>query len=520
VKDFTNSNERLNRREMFRTTAAGAAGALALHSLSSASLAQNAPPAPRQSPSGPETSFSWISTTETVPWQTKTADAGGRGGFGGGFGGGARDLDVRVESPAQTIEGFGACFNELGWTSLQELSEEDRDGILRELFAPGVGANFTICRMPLGANDFSRDWYSYDETPDDFALDHFSIANDLETLVPFIKSAQRHNPSLRLWASPWSPPTWMKRNKHYNGRLEGEDESGRGAGAGPGRTPRVTSGPDFDLFIREERYFRTYAAYFGRFIDSYREQGLDIGMVMPQNEFNSAQRFPSCTWNPETLAEFIRYLGPEMSRREVEIYFGTLERANVQMLETALDDPEAGQYIRGVGAQWAGKGAVPGIHERHPELPIYQTEQECGNGQNEWAYCVYAWDLMKHYLRNGTNAYLYWNMSLLADAESHWGWRQNSLVSVDPESKTFRYNHEYYLMKHLSHFVKSGAKRVETQGTFDNALAFVNPDESVAVVLRNDSGTARTVNVTAGTRSMRVALDPDSFNSVLLEREG
>lgn len=122
---------------------------------------------------------------------------------------------VDLDKPRQAVEGFGACFNELGWTSLSALSPKQRHDILRELFAPGVGANLTICRMPVGANDFSRGWYSYDETPDDFALDHFGIDNDLETLIPFIKGAQEHQPDLKLWASPWSPPTWMKRNKHY-----------------------------------------------------------------------------------------------------------------------------------------------------------------------------------------------------------------------------------------------------------------------------------------------------------------
>jgi glucosylceramidase len=163
---------------------------------------------PRAEPAA--TNVTWVSTTETAPWQSKTPASGGRGGFGGG-----RDLDPLVDLPLQTVEGFGACFNELGWTSLQALGEADRQKILREMFAPGGGANFTLCRMPVGANDFSRDWYSYDETPDDFELRHFNIGNDLETLAPFIKGAQRYNPALQLWASPWSPPTWMKRNKAY-----------------------------------------------------------------------------------------------------------------------------------------------------------------------------------------------------------------------------------------------------------------------------------------------------------------
>jgi glucosylceramidase len=111
----------------------------------------------------------WIATTQTSQWQSKDAMTTSLAS------GGNWDVEARLEKPLQTIEGFGACFNELGWTSLGALEEEDKDAIFRELFAPGIGANFSICRTPLGANDFSRDWYSYDERPGDFALEHFSI---------------------------------------------------------------------------------------------------------------------------------------------------------------------------------------------------------------------------------------------------------------------------------------------------------------------------------------------------------
>jgi glucosylceramidase len=78
-----------------------------------------------------------------------------------------------------------------------------------------MSGNFTICRMPVAVNDFARDRYSYDETEGDFEMKNFSIVNDLQTLVPFIKNAKQYNPALKIWASPWSPPTWLKYNKHY-----------------------------------------------------------------------------------------------------------------------------------------------------------------------------------------------------------------------------------------------------------------------------------------------------------------
>jgi hypothetical protein len=93
--------------------------------------------------------------------------------------------------------------------------------------------------------------------------------------------------------------------------------------------------------------------------------------------------------------------------------------------------------------------------------PDEQTEQECGDGRNDWRYCRYAWTLVKHYLRNGANVYLYWNISLRKGGVSRWGWAQNSLVTVDSDARTYAYTHEYYLMEHLSHFVRPGARRVE-----------------------------------------------------------
>jgi glucosylceramidase len=194
------------------------------------------------------TGVEWVFTTQTAPWR--------RGELAANVEASLADVVVQKERPRQTIEGFGACFNELGWTSLAALDPEARDGILRELFSPGVGGSFTVCRMPVGANDFSRDWYSYDEVAGDFALEHFSIANDLETLVPFIGNALRYQPDLRLWASPWSPPTWMKTNRHYAAALPTSWHQGVSNELRPDQVGKEGT----DMFIQEEPYFRAYAA--------------------------------------------------------------------------------------------------------------------------------------------------------------------------------------------------------------------------------------------------------------------
>jgi glucosylceramidase len=459
------------------------------------------------------TATAWVTTTASEPWRVRegpVAESAAAADL-------IPDVIVQMESPRQTIEGFGACFNELGWTSLSALTKEQRDGIFQELFAPGVGANFTLCRMPVGANDFSRDWYSYDETPNDFALEHFSVANDLETLVPFIKSAQTHQPALRLWASPWSPPSWMKQNKHYAAAMPAPWQRGVENGLRPDQVGKEGT----DMFIQEEPYFRAYASYIGRFIDEYRKRGIQVGMVMPQNEFNSPQVFPSCTWTPEGLARFIGYLGPEMDRRNVEVFFGTMERPNMELLEVSLRDPVAGKYVKGAGFQWAGKGAIADVHREHPNLRLYQTEQECGDGRNDWRFCRYTWSLIKHYFRSGACAYMYWNISLEQGGISRWGWAQNSLVTVETAAKAFVYNHEYYLMKHLSHFVRPGARYLETASWtgYENQIAFANPDGSTVVVMQNDLSEKLPVRLLVGDRVIVLTLPADSFNTFVVEPE-
>jgi glucosylceramidase len=449
----------------------------------------------------------WVVTSQTAPWVV-------RRGLTVETIAAIPDVIVRTDIARQVIEGFGATFNELGWTGLSALDAEARDGILRELFAPGVGANFTLCRMPVGANDLSRGWYSYDEVPGDFALEHFSIANDLQTLVPFIRSALAHQPNLRLWASPWSPPTWMKTNKHYAAAMPIPGLQNVSNGLQPEQVGKEGT----DMFLQEDRYLRAYASYFGRFVDEYRKQGITISMVMPQNEFNSPQVFPSCTWTPKGLARFIAYLGPEMAQRGVEVFVGTLERPDDRLIEVSLSDPEAGKYIKGAGVQWAGKRAIAIIHRLHPGLRLYQTEQECGDGRNDWRYCRYAWSQMKHYLGNGASAYLYWNLSVQQGGLSSWGWAQNSLVTVDTTAKTFVYNHEYYLMKHVSHFVRPGARVLETSSHngYENQLAFANPDGSLVVVMQNDLGEELPVRLMIDGRIIAPTLPADSFNTFVV----
>lgn len=420
-------------------------------------------------------------------------------------------LDLTKATPAQPILGFGTAVSELSWNSLMALSECDRKAILDEMFS-AAGGGFTLIRTPMGASDFALNFYSYDEYPGDFEMAHFSIARERSTMLPLLREIlARSDGSFRVWASPWCPPRWMKKSgccaskpRYVNGQLANDCP------------PEKIVHEGEDVFICDDAHLTAYARYFRKYVEAYRAEGVPIWMVMPQNEFNSDQNFPSCTWTASSLARFVgKYLGPALEGSGTEIFFGTMERPSFAMAQTVLDDADCRRYVKGAGFQWAGKDAIGPVHAAYPNLFLMQTEQECGDGQNDWTHARHCWELMRHYFANGASAYEYWNLSLEADGLSHWGWRQNSLVSVKPEAKTFTWNVEYYVLKHLSHYVKRGAKYLKTpEGDW---MAFVNPDGSTVVALGN-AGPARTVTVALNGHSYKLPLPADSVSTLLIEK--
>ena len=120
-------------------------------------------------------------------------------------------MTVNDTSMQQNWEGFGGTFNEVGWDVLQMLSQADRDRAMQLLFG-AEGARFNIGRIPIGASDYAIDRYTLNETAGDTAMTNFSISRDMQRLIPYIKAAQAVKANIRFWASPWTPPTWMKTN--------------------------------------------------------------------------------------------------------------------------------------------------------------------------------------------------------------------------------------------------------------------------------------------------------------------
>lgn len=441
-----------------------------------------------------KTGTEWISTTRNEQWVSRAADTTA----------GMLPTLHLTGRKLQTISYFGGCFNELGWKALSKLPDETRDGVFAELFGKD-GCRFNMGRFPIGASDYALEWYSLDEYDSDYGMEHFTIERDKTILIPYIRKALDVNPDLKLFASPWSPPTWMKFPKAYN----------------------------YGRIIWEDKNLRAYALYFLKFIKAYENQGVAVNQIHVQNEPMADQKFPSCLWSGEHLRDFIKlYLGPLFieNRVRTEIWLGTINANNdhVRMMSdydelsnTVLSDPDALRYISGVGYQWGGKQAIQRTHESWPEMPLMQTENECGDGANTWEYAQYVFSLMKHYFTNGVLGYIYWNMVLEPEGMSTWGWKQNSMLTVDATGRNVLYNPEFYVIKHASHFVVPGSRLLETRGASSgNTLTFLTPDGSVVFITANPFTKTKPFSVTGEGVSVSVELPADSINTIVVGMKG
>lgn len=444
----------------------------------------------------------WTSTTEQEKWVQKKGLIFSNGDH-------VADITIIPEEKLQQINGFGGCFNELGWEALLAVSPSEREKILKELFT-AEGANFSYCRLPMGANDYSLSYYSCNDVAEDFAMTNFNIDRDRYILIPYIKEAMKYRPDLQLWASPWSPPAWMKINNHYALRQ----------GALKGKTNSLTKEKEVlnntTAFRMESAYLSAYALYMSKFAQAYEKEGLPLKAIHVQNEIVYSPHWSSCTWRPEDLALFIgNYLGPQFRKDSVstEIWLGTVNSSDPNYVRTFMKSQAAAKSISGIGFQWDAKRAIPELSKEFTQFPMMQTESECGNGEKNWNSAEYTWSLINQYLSHGMNYYMYWNMVLDQSGKSTWDWVQNMLISINKETKEIIYHPEYYIMKHVSHFVQPGAYRLKTSGGKDH-LAFQNPDGTLVLVLVNTTEIEKNMTVNVSGKNMKILAKAKSFNTL------
>jgi glucosylceramidase len=430
------------------------------------------------------------------------------------------DMMVTDTTTYQTWDGFGGAFNEMGWDNLQQLSATDRDSAIKLLFDATDGAHFVFGRIPIGASDYAVDRYTLDETANDYTMASFSIARDQMRLIPFVKAALAINPNLRLWASPWTPPTWMKTT----------------SGTVSGASCALTGSTPYDggCMKDDAQTLQALALYLVKFVQAYGQQNIKIEAIHHQNEPGYATGYPSCLWSPALYTKFIgTYLGPTFASMGVtaSIYLGTMSNNDSGKDGTIITmvnaDATASKYIKGFGLQWNMLPVVSTLTSKN--LPILQTEHKCGNypwetatfhsdkAPNDHAYGIETWGLIRDWLKANVTSYSSWNMVLDTigmGLDAGRPWPQNALLTVDRTAKKLTATPAYYVFRHFSQYVAPGAKRVAVSGSSVDALAFKNPDGSIVAVMYNSGTAAKTTTFAIGSARLQFSVPASGFATI------
>ena len=489
--------------------------------------------------------FTQYTTTEQQPWQTK----------------GKVSLASKAKAQqmvnaqwsmvnSKPFRAFGTCFNELDLDAIRLLTKEEQEKIMHDIFAPDGDLRFTRGRLTMNANDYSRAWYSCDTVAGDFALKYFNIEHDKANVIQLIKMAQKWQPAMTFWVSPWSPPAWMKINQDYcvvsspyNTQPKEKDYILFDDGGQPdpnemqflgerkGLFPKKLASQNY--FIQDPRYLQAYANMFCKFIDLYAEENIPIDMVMYQNEAYSYTPYPGCAWTAEGTIKFNKeYLAPTLKEKhpEVKLYVGTFNTNRQDYVEKIVKsltptpslrergvdtDATDTTLIQGLGFQWEGRENLDFMREHHPDLHMISSESECGNGQMDWRAGEHTFYLLHEYIGRGCDEYYNWNFILCDQGRSAWGWKQNALVQVHSANRTYRYTPEYYAYKHFSHFVEPGSTLLAFYPIKDGlqVIVFLRPDGKRVVICGNTNNEAKSLSIQLGKRYLNATLAAHSFNT-------
>ena len=446
-------------------------------------------------------------------------------------------LTIIGQEQGHTFKAWGTCFNELDLDALELLTPDEQEEVMHRLFAPDGDLRFTRGRLTMNANDYSRAWYSCDTVNGDFGLKYFNIEHDKRNVIRLIRKAQKFQPQMTFWVSPWSPPAWMKINNEYcvagsqwNTQAREKDYLLFDDGGQPdpnemqflgetrGKFPRKLASQNY--MIQDPRYLQAYANMFCRFIDLYAAEGIPIDMVMYQNEAYSYTPYPGCPWTAEGTIKFNKeYLAPTLRKLhpEVALYLGTFNTNRQDYVNRIVDGLK--DDVLGLGFQWEGRENLDVMRQRYPALHLISSESECGNGQMDWRAGEHTFHLLCDYIGRGCDEYYIWNFILCDQGRSPWGWKQNALIQVKSVNRSHRYTPEFYAVKHFSHFVEPGsqmlayASREDTKGT--PIIVFRRPDQRRVVVMANLTDEVRTVNVRLGKKYLTPILPPHSFHTFL-----
>jgi len=408
-------------------------------------------------------------------------------------------IQINPETSYQEIDGFGFTLSQGSAIHLLGMSETARRTLLEELFGKkGNQISISYLRLAVAASDLNERPFSYNDLEDslavDLALEKFDLGPDRKDVIPILKEILAVNPKIKLMASPWSPPSWMKDNKDTRG----------------GSLP--------------EEYESVYAQYLVKYIQEMKVEGITIDALTIQNEPLHPANNPSLLMLPEQQARFIgMHLGPAFREAEIKtkilIYDHNADRPDYPI--TVLQDSLANPFIDGSAFHlYGGKiEALSEVHQAFPDKHIYFTEQWIGApgnlaGDLTW----HAKNLIIGATRNWAKTVLEWNLtsnlSLTPFTDRGGCDRCLGAVTIDADSVTR--NPAYYIIGHASKFVVPGSVRIdsnEVEGLPN--VAFQRPDGNLVLIVLNEGSEPKIFSAKFAEKTFQARLNPGAVGTFI-----
>lgn len=439
-------------------------------------------------------------------------------------------IRILQDQKFQTITGFGGAFTESSAYLLNKLSQKNRDLILKAYFSE-EGANYSLCRTHMNSCDFSLDHYSYTPT-EDKDLKDFSVKEDIDDLIPMIEDAQAiSKDGFKLFASPWTAPPWMKDNKDWVG----------------------------GKLLKE--HYPTWALFFSKYIEAYKEQGIELwGFTVENEPHGNGNNWESMHFTPEEMTDFVQHhLGPKLEADgygdKIILGYDQNRKGIKEWVDVMYATEESSKYYDGTAIHWYESTYevfpedLQYAHKKAPDKYLIETEgcidaqvpvwkddawywkKEATDWGWDWAaeedkylhpkYAPanrYARDIIGC-LNNWVDGWVDWNMVLNKQGGPNWfkNWCIAPVI-VDENNDEVYFTPLYYIMTHFSKYIRPGAEvlGIDNEDSDLMITAAKNPDDTTAIVIFNEGKEAKKFHLWLNEKQTAIHIDAQAIQTILI----
>lgn len=406
----------------------------------------------------------------------------------------------------QSVDGFGMAVTQASCYNLLKMSAADRTKFLTEIFSPGDGLGSSLIRVCIGGSDFSLSEFSWCDTE---GMENFAVhRSDIEYLFPILDEIYAINPDVKIIASPWSAPIWMKRG--------------------------VNDDKPFPNWISgrlSPAHYADYALYFVKWIQEMESRGYPVLAVTLQNEPLNKGNSMSMYMTWEEQRDFIRNaVGPAFReaglKTKILLYDHNYDQWSYPV--NIMKDSEAAQYV--AGSAWHSYGgsvdALDNVLKQFPDKEIYFTESSIG----KWNHVNFGDNFIADFreqfmgvLLRGGKGSVVWNLMLDKDGRPYRPCGCDVCYGAVTVGSDYSYssivrNTHYYFVAHCSKVIRPGAVRLGTAGTLPSGISlavFENPDGTFGAVVMNQGGSAQYVTLSSEKHTIRYSFPAGSVTSLL-----